>query len=234
MNTGIDDSVNLAWKLGAVLQGWGGARLLDSYETECKPIGYRNTGASRKYAARMHDAVVPDDVEADGPRGEAARRAASEISYVRKNHFVRPEEHDAVGVQLGARYDGSPIIVADGEPPADVFPETYDTYTPSGLPGGRAPHAWLDSERVQGSSLFDRFGKGFTLLRFDPSIPTDRLQRAAATRGIPLLVLDIDLAELRAIYGRDLSLIRPDQYIAWRGDRLPDDVDALLATVTGG
>jgi 2-polyprenyl-6-methoxyphenol hydroxylase-like FAD-dependent oxidoreductase len=144
MNTGIDDSSNLAWKLAAVLQGWGGPRLLDSYEVERKPIGCRNTGASRKYASRMHDAVVPDEVERDGPQGEAARRAASELSYVRKNHFVRPEEQDGVGVQLGSRYDGSPIIIADGEPPPDIFPESYDEYVPSGLPGGRAPHLWLD------------------------------------------------------------------------------------------
>jgi 2-polyprenyl-6-methoxyphenol hydroxylase-like FAD-dependent oxidoreductase len=234
MNTGIDDSANLAWKLAAMVQGWGGPRLLDSYEAERKPIGYRNTGASRKYAARMHDAVVPEEVEEDGPRGDAARKAASELSYVRKNHFVRVEEEDAVGVQLGARYDGSPIVVGDGVPPPEVFPEDYDWYTPRGLPGGRAPHAWLDAERVMGSSLFDRFGKGFTLLRFDPAVPSGALEQAAAERNIPLLVLDVDLPELRALYERDLALIRPDQYIAWRGDRLPADVGGLLASVTGG
>jgi 2-polyprenyl-6-methoxyphenol hydroxylase-like FAD-dependent oxidoreductase len=234
MNTGIDDSSNLAWKLAAVLQGWGAPRLLDSYEVERKPIGRRNTGASRKYASRMHDAVVPDDVERDGPRGEAARRAASELSYVRKNHFVRPEEHDGVGVQLGSRYDGSPIIIPDGEPPPDIFPESYDEYIPSGLPGGRAPHLWLDGERVMGSSLFDRLGPGFTLLRLGgAATDTSVLERAAAGRSIPLCVLDVDIPQGRQLYGRDLALIRPDQYICWRGDRLPDDVDALLARVTG-
>jgi hypothetical protein len=234
MNTGIDDSSNLAWKLAAVLQGWGGPRLLASYEAERKPIGHRNTGASRKYASRMHDAVVPADVEVDGPRGDAARRAASELSYVRKNHFVRPEEQDGVGVQLGSRYDGSPIIVPDGVPPPDSFPKTYDEYIPSGIPGGRAPHLWLDEERVMGSSLFDRLGPGFTLLRLDAAA-TDAaaLQRAAAARSIPLGVLDLDLPPARELYGRGLALIRPDQYICWRGDRLPDDVDALLARVTG-
>src|SRR6185312_14672183 len=50
MIAGDDDSVNLAWKLAAMLQGWGGPKLLDSYQTERKPVGYRNTGASRKYA----------------------------------------------------------------------------------------------------------------------------------------------------------------------------------------
>jgi 2-polyprenyl-6-methoxyphenol hydroxylase-like FAD-dependent oxidoreductase len=234
MNTGIDDTSNLAWKLAAVLQGWGGPRLLQTYETERKPIGYRNTGASRKYASMMHDAVVPDNVESEGPEGDAARRAASEMTYVRKNHFVRPEEMDGVGVQLGGRYDGSPVVIADGPPPEDIFPDTYDEYVPSGVPGGRAPHLWLDDARVMGSSLFDRLGPGFTLLRLGTGAgATDTLENAARKHGIPLTVLDIAIPEARALYGRDLALIRPDQYIAWRGDRVPDDPDHLLARVTG-
>jgi hypothetical protein len=77
-------------------------------------------------------------------------------------------------------------------------------------------------------------GPGFTLLRLDAAATdTAALQRAAAARSIPLSVLDLDLPEARELYGRGLALIRPDQYICWRGDRLPDDVDALLARVTG-
>jgi 2-polyprenyl-6-methoxyphenol hydroxylase-like FAD-dependent oxidoreductase len=233
MNTGIDDSSNLAWKLAAVLQGWGGPRLLDSYEAERKPIGYRNTGASRKYASRMHDAVVPDEVEADGPAGDAARGAASKLTYVRYNHFNRDEDKDAVGVQIGGRYDGSPIIVADGEPPEEIFPESYDLYVPMSLPGGRAPHLWLDDLRQMGSSLFDRLGRGFTLLRLNAAVETGDLERVAATRGIPLAILDVTPSEARTLYGCGLAIIRPDQYIAWRGDQLPNDLDALLAHVTG-
>jgi 2-polyprenyl-6-methoxyphenol hydroxylase-like FAD-dependent oxidoreductase len=233
MNTGIDDSANLAWKLAAVQQGWGGPRLLDSYEAERKPIGYRNTGASRKYASRMHDAVVPDDVELDGAAGEAARAAAAKLSYVRYNHFNRPEDKDAVGVQIGGRYDGSPIVIPDGEPPPDTFPETYDEYVPNGLPGGRAPHLWLDERRVMGSSLFDKFGRGFTLLRFAAAADTAAFERAAAARGIPLSILDVPLPEGRELYGRDLALIRPDLYVTWRGDQLPNDSETLLARVTG-
>ena len=233
MNTGIDDSSNLAWKLAATIQGWGGPKLLATYETERKPIGYRNTGASRKYASMMHDAKVPPDVEADGPAGEAARRAASEISYVRKNHFVRPEHMDGVGVQLGARYDGSPIIIGDDKPPEDRFPETYDEYFPSGIPGGRLAHLWLDDERVQGSSLFDRLGGGLTLLRLDPSLSVAAFEEAASKQSVPLMVLDLSLPEARKLYGRALVLVRPDQYIAWRGDRVPEDPAAVLAQVTG-
>jgi hypothetical protein len=216
-----------------VLQGWGGPRLLDSYEAERKPTGYRNTGAARKYASRMHDAVVPDGVESDGPTGDAARAAASKLTYVRYNHFNRDEDKDAVGVQIGGRYDGSQIIIADGEPPPDVFPETYDEYVPTSLPGGRAPHLWLDGRREMGSSLFDKLGRGFTLLRLSAAADTAALEQAAAARGIPLTIFDVTLPEARTLYGCNLALIRPDQYIAWRGDRLPNDLDTLLARVTG-
>jgi 2-polyprenyl-6-methoxyphenol hydroxylase-like FAD-dependent oxidoreductase len=233
MNTGIDDGANLAWKLAAVLAGWGGPRLLESYEAERKPIGLRNTGASRKYASRMHDAIVPDNIEAAGPAGEAARAEAAKMTYVRYNHFNRDEDKDAVGVQIGGRYDSSPVIVTDGAPPPDVFPETYDEYIPSGLPGGRAPHLWLDDRRTMGSSLYDQLGRGFTLLRFDRATEAASLERAAAARGFPLTVLDVTLPQGRELYGRALALVRPDQYIAWRGDRLPDDLDALLARVSG-
>jgi hypothetical protein len=181
----------------------------------------------------MHDAVVPDEVEADGPAGDAARAAASKLTYVRYNHFNRDEDKDAVGVQIGGRYDGSPIIVADGELPPEIFPETYDEYVPTSLPGGRAPHLWLDGRREMGSSLFDRFGCGFTLLRLNATAETMALEQTAAARGIPLTILHVTLPEARALYGCELALIRPDQYISWRGDRLPDDLDALLARVTG-
>jgi putative polyketide hydroxylase len=38
MNCGIGDAHNLAWKLAAVLAGWGGPRLLDSYDAERRPV----------------------------------------------------------------------------------------------------------------------------------------------------------------------------------------------------
>ena len=155
------------------------------------------------------------------------------MSYIRKNHFVRPEHMDGVGVQLGARYDGSPIIIGDDPPPMDRFPEMYDEYVPTGIPGGRLPHLWLDDEREQGGSLFDRLGRGLTLLRLDPSLSVAAFEEAARKQSLPLMVLDLSLPEARKLYGRALILVRPDQYIAWREDRVPEDPAAVLAQVTG-
>ena len=41
MNVGVGDSTNLGWKLAAVLQGWGGEKLIPSYENERRPVAQR-------------------------------------------------------------------------------------------------------------------------------------------------------------------------------------------------
>ncbi|MDB5602548.1 MAG: monooxygenase [Xanthobacteraceae bacterium] len=224
MNTGVDDAANLAWKLAAMVQGWGGPHLLESYERERKPIARRNTGASRALASHIGDVTVPAELEEDSPAGAAARREVG--------RFLETfgEEFASIGVQLGARYDGSPIVWPDGAPP----PDDYAAYVPSGVPGGRVPHVWLGDGRGHGDSLFDRLGVGFTLLRIGPNASNvDAMVSAARHRGIPLDVCEVNDAELRALYGRDLVLVRPDQHIAWRGDTVPDDVDRLLARAVG-
>jgi 2-polyprenyl-6-methoxyphenol hydroxylase-like FAD-dependent oxidoreductase len=75
MNTGIDDAANLAWKLAAMVQGWGGDTLLASYEAERKPIAVRNTGAARQLSKNIGDIGIPPAVEESSPAGN--RRVAS-------------------------------------------------------------------------------------------------------------------------------------------------------------
>ncbi len=228
LNTGIDDVANLSWKLAAMMQGWGGDKLLATYEIERKPIAVRNTDVAREMGKAWHDIKVTEAIEQDSPAGEAERAQAAQSSFVVKNHFVLPEERDFVGVVLGARYDSSPIVVPDGPPP----PNELESYVPSSVPGGRAPHLWLDDKRGAGSSLFDRFGKYFALVRFVRQ-DTAPLEDAARRARMPLTVLDIAHPQASGLYQRKLALIRPDQHICWRGDELPQDVDGLIATVTG-
>lgn len=224
MNTGIDDTANLAWKLAALLHGWGGPGLLSSYESERRPIARRNTTAARELNAGLGSIERPAFLEEDSTRGAEARARVGDLlrCYGERTH--------SLGVQLGARYDGSPLVVADGEPPAD----SWGTYTPSSRPGGRAPHLWLDDWHGPGSSLFDRLGPGFTLLRLGGRAPGSKgLEAAAQAQGMPLTVLDVDLEAARDLYERDLVLVRPDQHVAWRGNQLPSDPGELTALVTG-
>ena len=224
MNTGLDDAANLAWKLAAAVQGWGGPVLLDTYELERRPIALRNTAAARQLNKNLGGIELPTELEERSPAGEEARRRVGALLSTFGEQFA------SIGVQLGARYDGSPIVVPDGQPP----PDSPVTYSPSGVPGGRAPHVWLDDWHGAGSSLFDRFGTGLTLLRLGPRPPAaEALAEAARERGIALTTLQVADAAARDLYGRDLVLVRPDQHVAWRAERPPADPGELLDHVTG-
>ena len=224
LNTGVDGAANLAWKLAAMVQGWGGPGLLDTYEIERRPIAARNTTAARALAKSVGDIEIRPEIEDDSSAGEAARKVASDFLA------TFGEEFASIGVQLGVRYDGSPIVFEDGAPPRD----SINCYSPSGVPGGRAPHFFLDPPGMHDRrSLFDRFGPGFTLLRFDAKADASELVAAAQRRGVPLEVVDVLDADARDLYGRDLALVRPDQHVCWRGDRASSDADAVIARVIG-
>ena len=225
MNTGIDGAANLAWKLAASVQGWAGTHLLASYQTERQPVARRNTTAAQQLARNVGSVPVPDCIEQNTAAGEDARRSAG--AYL----STFGEEFGSIGVQLGVRYDGSPLIAEDGAPP----PDSYVSYTPSAVPGGRAPHCFFDPPGLlHRRSLFDLFGIGFTLLRLHSASDSGAaLQSAAIAMRIPLAVVDVEDDEARQLYGRDLALIRPDQHVCWRGNRLPGDCLALMRQVTG-
>lgn len=204
-NTAIEDAVNLAWKLAAVLAGAGGEALLDSYEAERRPLAVRNTGYARGFADSLGLMQAPPELEEDGPAGAAARVAAG----AHFNEHAR-KEFDIPGVTFGGRYDASPVIAADGTPPPK---DAANDYAPTARPGGRPPHLWLDGER----SLYDLFGPDWTLLRLGAAPPAaDGWARAARRAGVDLAVVDVPLQEASALYEADLALIRPDQMVAWR------------------
>jgi len=222
MNTGVDDAANLGWKLAALAQGWGGTKLLASFEAERRPIGIRNTGAAKYFSRNVGSLPVPPEIEQDTPRG------ALERAQTGRTLQTFSEEFASIGIQLGARYDHSPVIVADGTvpPPDDPF-----KYVPTACPGGRAPHAWLPDR----TSLFDHFGSsGFTLLLL-PGRKDDgeAIAAAALEKRIPLKRFRVDAPEVRDLYGAGMALIRPDQHVAWRGDGSPEETATILATVVG-
>ena len=50
---------------------------------------------------------------------------------------------------------------------------------------------------------------------------------------VRLSVLAVDVPEARELYERDYALVRPDQHVAWRGNRLPEHSPSLFDQVTG-
>jgi 2-polyprenyl-6-methoxyphenol hydroxylase-like FAD-dependent oxidoreductase len=222
MNMGIGDAVDLGWKMAAYLGGWGGGDLLASYEIERRPVHERTIAEAVHNFGQTGSQIIRPDLEAPGVVGEATRHEVADLIEATK---VR--EFKTLGIVLGMRYVDSPIIVADGTMPP---PDHFMLYVPSAHPGCLAPHLWL----ADGSSLYDHFGPGFTLLVTDGDArPADGLSKAAAKRNAPLKLLAPADVRLRTRYETRFALIRPDQHVAWRGDEIPADCDALLAQVTG-
>ena len=223
MNMGVADSVDLGWKLAALLQGWGGQALLDSYEIERRPVHEMVLEEAVSNHQLLGNQLWRPGLEDEGDAGERLR---AEIGARIAQAKVR--EFDTLGVVLGYRYGSSPVIVADGTPaPAHDF----INYVPTARPGSLAPHAWLHD----GSSLYDHFGAGFTLLAAGdaPEDELDRARAAARDAGVPLTVLRPREGAIADLYRARLSLVRPDQHVAWRGDVWPADGAGLWATVTG-
>ncbi len=230
MTTGLQEAVDISWKLAAMVQGWGGPSLLQSYEAERQPVASRNVREAHNNLIRMltpRRQKPPRAIMEPGAKGDAARKAYGD-AYT---EMMKPEWH-ALGVTMGYRYDGSPIVVGDGSL-APIFEIDYVQNT---LPGVRAPHVWLDAAKQQ--STLDLYGKGFVLVRLaanaaETQQPADSLLAAAKQRGVPLAVVDLVNAEARSLYEKRLVLVRPDGHVAWRGDEQPENALAVIDTVRG-
>ena len=219
-NTCVGDAVNLGWKIAAVLQGWAPESLLDSYEPERRPVALRTIDAAGGQEAFLAPSFAADELDADGPAGEALRGEVARALQVKD-----PEFH-SLGLVLGYDYPDSPVVVPDGTARAE---HQVTSYEPSATPGARLPHVWLPD----GTSIYDLLGEDFTLIRLGPTADADALSAAAARLGVPLRVLDLaHLPRLRTLYEADLVLVRPDQHVAWRDGEV-DDPAALLRRVIG-
>ncbi len=222
MNQGIGDAVDLGWKLSAVLDGWAPPALLDTYETERKPVHQMFVAeATANYGFVTHHMVM-DRLEEESSAGADARQNLGERILAAKGREFRP-----IGVILGYSYE-SRCIIPDGTRASAISPMEYH---PTARPGALAPHLWL----ADGASIYDRFGPDFTLLVLAHEIPADahRLHDAAKRRGMPLPLVHVPDGGAAALYDAAMVLIRPDQHVAWRGDRVMGDPDALLAGVAG-
>jgi 2-polyprenyl-6-methoxyphenol hydroxylase-like FAD-dependent oxidoreductase len=222
MNMGVADGVDLGWKLAAVLQGWGGPALLDSYEAERRPVHEWVLDEAVLNHATLGNQLVTEGLEQAGEAGDRLRReVGARIQSTKLREFA------TLGVVLGYRYEDSPVVVPDGS----AAPERdFINYVPSSRPGCLAPHAWLHD----GSSLYDHFGPGFTLLAEGAGEDELAAARAQAERcGVPLKVLQPREPGVASLYPTRFTLLRPDQHVAWRGDAWPAAGTALLQRVTG-
>jgi 2-polyprenyl-6-methoxyphenol hydroxylase-like FAD-dependent oxidoreductase len=224
MNAGIADATNLAWLLDSVIKGWADASILNAYEAERHPITEQVSHFVMNHAQKMIKArrAVPHNIEAMDVEGEAARIATGSEAY-----DLNVQQFCCEGLNFGYYYEGSPIIAHEDEP-APAY--SMGSFTPSTIPGCRAPHFWL----ANGQSLYDLFGKGYSLLRFDASADAQKLLDATQAQGIPMTLIDLSAEpNLPEAYQHKLVLCRTDQHVVWRGDSPPPSMPEFTKLLRG-
>jgi 2,4-dichlorophenol 6-monooxygenase len=226
MNTGIQDVHNLVWKLRLVLDGEAGDRLLDTYETERRPVAQENADQSMQNAFRMievFDALgIPIDLGADRTAAHARMRETLEApggrDRVRAAIENQRDHFDTMGLQLGFAYEDG-ALVPDGSPRSTATNRTRD-YVASTRPGARLPHAWVERDGARVSTLDLVPYDGFTLIA-GPRAATCTAEDAE--RRLRVLVAGRDFgdpdghwAAVSGIGEEGALLMRPDQHVAWR------------------
>jgi 2-polyprenyl-6-methoxyphenol hydroxylase-like FAD-dependent oxidoreductase len=226
MNAGIADATNLAWLLAARLQGWAPEAILDVYEAERLPITEQVSRFAMDMAGKVlgQRRTVPEEIEMAGPEGDAVRARIGQAAY-----DLNVQQYCCGGLNFGYFYDRSPIIVYDG---AEAPAYTMADFTASTTPGCRTPFASLPD----GRPVFDALGPGYTLLRLDPEAVVAPFVSKMRGAGVPLDMVDVAPGHADTAYDRKLVIVRTDQHVAWRGDRLPADggeLDQLIDTLRG-
>ena len=216
MNTGLGDAFDIAWKLAAVLQGYGGEALLRSYEHERKPVAARNIARSGEHMG-VHLAAW------EWVRGSSTEclldpldKAGLRTRLV-KHYDENDGENKEWGIEMDYRFEDSPVICADEldalAPPA----WEHRLYHPSTKPGHRAPHVFLNGNKD--TSIFDLYGLHFSIVDFGrEGAASKTFMDAAAELGIPLEPIHLPEEDhCRRIWECDAVLVRPDGFVAWRG-----------------
>ena len=214
LNNGLEDAVNLGWKLAAKLEGWGGDALLASYSEERRPIfrevaedfiakRIRNDGA---FLARYSPARDKAEFEAawKAQEGDVGNRA----------QVYEPN------------YEGSPAVI--GPPGGKSTAHGQHVFK------ARAGHHLPPQTLTSGKNVFEELGRGFTLLAFDADSPQPQsFEQAARSLKVPFKIVPDTYADGRKKYEARMILVRPDQFVVWSGDGAPADAGAIMRKVAG-
>lgn len=217
----IQSADNLGWKLAAVLHGWADPQLLDTYHAERHPVGV--------FSARQSLTGPP-------------------LAFLNLNSSNRPgppveEEQPMFALLAGYQYRSSAVIT---EPAVVSSSDDVHLVTElTGQPGTRAPHAWV-THHGQRVSTLDLPGAGFTILTCDTTgawgDAAARITTAPVTAhsigtcGNTLNTEDQWSTTTALDHGGAL-LVRPDGFVGWRAEHLPEhparELNRVLTAILG-
>lgn len=215
-NSAIESAHNLAWKVAAVLSGTAGPELLDTYHGERHPVG--------RFAARQ------------SLTGPALSFFPSEDD---RPKLPAEEDLPLFYMIAGYKYRSSAVVTDEAAPADPDAVQLVETEELRGEPGTRMPHAWVHCDGGRVSTL-DLCGSGFTLFTGSAGTPWTKAADAASkslglsldvrTIGADADIRDVDgrWAELTALAPDAALLVRPDDFVAWRADTLPESPENAL------
>jgi 2-polyprenyl-6-methoxyphenol hydroxylase-like FAD-dependent oxidoreductase len=214
LNNGLDDVVNLGWKIAAKLKGWGSDALLQTYTEERRPI-FKETAEDFIEAGIQRDKEFLDHYSPDHDRAEF-ERAWKDHANAAAPRVLTYEPN----------YEGSPIVFGA---PGGVS-SAHGSHAFAARAGHHLPPQLLSS----GRNVFEELGPDFTLLAFDTDDRTAlAFSDAAKALKVPLKVVRDSYRDGRKAYEASLILVRPDRYIAWSALSAPTDAAAILGKAVG-
>jgi putative polyketide hydroxylase len=236
MNSGVQDSLNLIWKLVAVLRRGAGEGLLDTYEAERRPVATMNADQCILNTRRMEQTgwLLSDPsglAKIETPEGAELRAHFGVAIPAQRAQFF------SHGQQFGYIYE-STAVLQDG---TDAEQSTVTEYRPTAHPGARAPNVWLLNGRGESFSNLDLIKGDFLLMTGAQGGPWVAAAAALTDHGDPVKSMQIgspgfseeDHGSWCRIYGVSLSgavLVRPDGHVAARWKSLPSDPEHALRT----
>jgi len=253
LNSGFQDAHNLAWKLALVVKGQAPDVLLDSYETERRPVVASNAewamqAMTTAFTCMASLGVIPGETPeqttkrfellmSDTPMGATRRAQMEEVFRVQRVEYVI---HD---MEMGFTYDRG-AVVDDGSPPAWRDPMGHE-YRPTTRPGSRLPHVWLDrgGERVSTHDLAPL--GGFALITDLSGLDwMNAAAKIAADTGISIRTARIGerggatdpsggWTRLREVEDGGCVLVRPDNHVGYRAMGRATNPEADLRAALG-
>jgi len=217
LNTGIGDVQNITWKIAAVERGWAGESLLDTYQTERKPVAEVNSAQSLNNAMKMFELfayLYGNDPENAAERFNQAKREGSGSIALQQAIEAQRPHFDSLRLQLGYSYDE---VDQRNELSEAV---NISEYEPSFKVGKSLPHVWVNNNYQRVSLLQILPVDRFAMIAFSDhsewqsaleqlNLPIYLLADGDSFMGVAAAWSDApELADVSAL------LIRPDRHIA--------------------